>query len=104
MEHQVSNQCVRGCTFHGTAHRSDRSVIYPGAVVRAESKRRALAPLLGRRTLIIALLLGVVLRVGAMLVISPSGVELNEFGTIGTNLTTDRGYTYYAEQPDGSVI
>jgi hypothetical protein len=60
--------------------------------------------LLRRWGLLAALLLGVTLRLGAVALTEPHDVNAYEFGIIGRNLAEGRGYSYFSEQDDGSVV
>ena len=57
----------------------------------------------GHRVLIAIVVLGVILRVAAIGALGTHNTSLYEFGVIGGNLTHDRGYTYFAASPNGTV-
>lgn len=69
------------------------------------------APLVGdverasaRRLLFIAIVVGLVLRVGLLAVLGTAHSPVSEFGVIGANLSHGDGYTYFAAFPDQGVV
>lgn len=73
----------------------------PTAVATKASKARSL--LGSRRILLIAIVVGVALRLVAGLIVGPQGTTLYEFGTIGQNVDSGRGYSFYAVDDRGVV-
>ena len=71
----------------------------PGADRRAAARRL----LGGRRVLVAAIMLGILLRLLAALVIGQGG-EIHEFGVIGENVVTGRGFSYHAVDERGTVV
>ena len=71
----------------------------PGDGDRGATARRLLTH---RRAVVAAIVLGIALRLLAALVIGQGG-EIHEFGVIGENVVTGRGFSYYAVDGDGTV-
>jgi len=67
--------------------------------------RQRVAALLDRpdRLLVVALLLTVAIRVVAVAATDAASVDTYEFGVMGKNLEVGRGFSYFAERPDGLV-
>ncbi|MDP8975788.1 MAG: glycosyltransferase family 39 protein [Actinomycetota bacterium] len=57
-----------------------------------------------RRLLLVAIVVGLVLRVVLLAVLGTSRSPVSEFGVIGANLSRGHGFTYFAAFPDQGVI
>lgn len=65
--------------------------------------RAGVGRLSSRRALMVALAVGVTLRLGAVIAVGTSETQLYEFGKIGKNVEAGRGYSFYSADEDGRV-
>jgi|GEM_PF-2679848 len=73
------------------------------ADTRPAPYRRLLGAAAGPRGLLLAIGIGVALRLIAIAVIDAETVNLHEFGTIGHNIVDGHGFSYHAVGPDGTI-
>lgn len=65
--------------------------------------RAGVRGLSSRRALMVAMAVGVTLRLAAIMVVGTTDTDLYEFGTIAHNVEAGRGYSFYSATEDGRV-